>query len=445
MQQIKLSSARTRRGSVLLTTLVFGGISCLMLISCLTLVQTRSIYPTRSLAWNSAIPLAEGGIEEAFTHMTDDKGNLTANGWASASGGTFQKRRDFTDTSYCIVTISNAATAMPVIFSQGFVPGPFGKGYISRLVKVTTATAGTSLFNKAILARGAITFAGDMQVNSFDSSNTNYSNADGTYNPARTLANGGVASMAGSGVAIKIAGSKIYGKIQYPAGDTYTIGSGAVGDQAFVDNAANAGTIEAGYSDNTLNVTVPDAPTPNVSSWATLVSTPYTWTNGVTYAYVMYNDNYKLLPGTTLKGSILVLGTAQLYIPIDGRIQFGSADVIKVPTTSSFQMQNASSSDAVFTGVSNDSGLATHFYYWGLSTTTGSKLSLTGNGQFAGAIYAANQKVVLTGSSSSLPRDFIGALVADTVVNSGHFYMSYDQALGNAGTGNPTLVSYREL
>jgi hypothetical protein len=443
MKQIKLSSTRAQRGSVLLMTLVFGGISCLMLISCLTLVQTRSIYPTRSLAWNSAIPLLEGGIEEAFTHMTDDKANLTANGWASASGGTFQKRRDFTGGSYCIVTISNAATAMPIIFSQGFVPGPFGKGYISRMVQVTTATAGTSLFNKAILAKGYIDFAGDMQVNSFDSSNPAYS-TNGFYDPTKALANGGIASMAGSGKGIDIAGAKIYGTMQLTAGASYTIGSGAVGDTAFVNNAANAGTIQGG-ADKTLNVAIPDAPAPDVSSWATLVSSPFKWTNGVTYDYVVYNDNYKLPAGTVIHNkSILVLGKAKIYMPPDGKWDFADSDVTKIPKGSSLEIYDAATSDAGFAGVTNDSGMAANFTYFGLATTD-KNLSLSGSGQFAGGIYAPYKNVILTGSSSSLPRDFVGALVAKSVGSSGHFYMSYDQALGNTGGGIPTLVSYREL
>jgi hypothetical protein len=38
----------------------------------------------------------------------------------------------------------------------------------------------------------------------------------------------------------------------------------------------------------------------------------------------------------------------------------------------------------------------------------------------------------------------IGAIVANSVVSSGHFYLSYDERLGGGG-GNLTLASYTEL
>ena len=72
-------------------------------------------------------------------------------------------------------------------------------------------------------------------------------------------------------------------------------------------------------------------------------------------------------------------------------------------------------------------------------------MTLTGGGFFAGGIYAYYQDVVLTGGSSAHLRDFYGALVANTVVNSGHFYMSYDQALGALGGGASTTFAWLEL
>jgi len=67
-------------------------------------------------------------------------------------------------------------------------------------------------------------------------------------------------------------------------------------------------------------------------------------------------------------------------------------------------MYNASTSDVKITGVANDGAVATHFYYWGLNTTAGSTLTLTGSGSFAGAIYAPYQTVSLGGSSANAPR-----------------------------------------
>src|SRR5438270_13312468 len=99
-----IHSTRSQQGNVLLTTMIFGGIACFMLVSCLALLQTRSAYPTRSLAWYSATPILEAGIEEAFTHLRDDIANLNANGSANGSGGTYTKRRAFSTNRSCLVT-----------------------------------------------------------------------------------------------------------------------------------------------------------------------------------------------------------------------------------------------------------------------------------------------------------------------------------------------------
>jgi hypothetical protein len=234
----------------------------MVLASILKLVSAKYTMTVRSTDWNQAIPVLEAGVEEAMTHIQDDS-SPSANGWtASTLNGVtvYRKQRSFTDGSYFYATIYGASSNTPTIISQGYVRSPLkASEYIARTVKVQTAK-GTSLFSKAILTRGTINFAGDMQVNSYDSSNPNYSNPNGTYNASKTLANGWIGSMASSGTAIDLAGALIYGGIQYNAGATYNLGSGIVGDTAYVNNSGNSGTIEAGYKDNTLNVAISTTP-----------------------------------------------------------------------------------------------------------------------------------------------------------------------------------------
>jgi hypothetical protein len=463
---MKLTTSKLPRaphGNVLIMTLVFSAIVALMVAGYLNLAKSRTLLRARSLAWNTAIPVLEAGIEEAFTHLKDDSPALTTNGWSAATVGgqpVLIKSRTFPDNSYFSVTIYNATANGATIYSSGFVPAPLGQGYISRVVRVTMA--GTKgLFAKAILARSTINFAGDVQLNSYDSSNTNYSYPDGTYFSSRSsrfLANGWIASMASSDTAIDLAGAKIYGGIQYPGGATYHIstgsgGGGIVGDTTYVSNPANAATIQMGHSDNTLNINIPPTPLPTNSSGNTV--DPSTWTykaplttrfttNWVTYAYVLTSGDWSTGSDTIHNQSILVQGNARLYVGRNGRVQMESGDAIKIPQGSSLQIYNDSTTDAVFTGIANDSQLPTKFYYWALSGTTGTKLSLTGGSYCAGAIYAYYQNVVLTGGSSGT-RDFYGALVANTVVNSGRFWMSYDQALGGIGANQPIAYSYTEL
>ena len=73
----------------------------------------------RALAWNSAMPVLEAGIEEALTHLHDDKGNLAVKEWTEdVVNGTkvYWKYGKIDDYSYFYVTNFNSSSTTPVIF-----------------------------------------------------------------------------------------------------------------------------------------------------------------------------------------------------------------------------------------------------------------------------------------------------------------------------------------
>src|SRR5258705_13037316 len=113
MTLLPANSTRSERASALVMALVFGLVAGIVLASYLGLLKSRMLVRARSFSWNSAVRVLEAGIEEALTHLQADGAALTANGWTnSGSGATrvFKRRRDFSDGSYCVVTISNAVT-----------------------------------------------------------------------------------------------------------------------------------------------------------------------------------------------------------------------------------------------------------------------------------------------------------------------------------------------
>ena len=83
-----------------------------------------------------------------------------------------------------------------------------------------------------------------------------------------------------------------------------------------------------------------------------------------------------------------------------------------------------------------------------LPTTAGSKVTLTGSGDYSfdGTLYAPNKKVVMTGSNGG-NQDFVGAITADNFTMSGHSYMHVDEALFKNGSGTVKYVidSYGEI
>src|SRR6266571_6643930 len=100
---MKLIIKKSAEGSTLVITIVISALIGSVLCSFLVLISARNQGAMRALAWNSAIPVLEAGIEEALTHLHDDKNNPTANDWANdvVDGQTvYWKRRDFPDGSY---------------------------------------------------------------------------------------------------------------------------------------------------------------------------------------------------------------------------------------------------------------------------------------------------------------------------------------------------------
>src|ERR1041385_2005081 len=74
--------SRAEAASTLLITMITCGLLGTVLCSYLVLITHRNTSAMRAMAWNSAIPVLEAGIEEALTHLHDDKGNPTANQWS---------------------------------------------------------------------------------------------------------------------------------------------------------------------------------------------------------------------------------------------------------------------------------------------------------------------------------------------------------------------------
>src|SRR5437867_894675 len=60
---------REERGSVLVMTVILGGILVFVLASYLTMIQTQSLSVSRSQSWNAALVVGEAGVEEALAHL----------------------------------------------------------------------------------------------------------------------------------------------------------------------------------------------------------------------------------------------------------------------------------------------------------------------------------------------------------------------------------------
>lgn len=255
-----------RNGSVLVVTLLISMIIGITLAAFMDLSSSAHRAVVRSGVWNSCIPLAEAGIEEALTHVYLNSTNLATQGWTmSTSGLTITNGTTLTGTVYYktrtlnggnyIAAIQGGAT--PTITVQGNLPKPLTTDdMINRTVQVRTV--GGALFARGLVARGSINWNGSILSDSFDSQNPAYSTG-GLYDASKRKDNGSIGSVEGN-VDVGANGT-IYGTAGTgPTGVITTGPHGSVGDAAYI---AGGGTgIQTGHSQNDLNVSFPDATVP---------------------------------------------------------------------------------------------------------------------------------------------------------------------------------------
>src|ERR1041385_6928247 len=123
------------RGIVLMTVLVTASVISVVLVSVLVWAGSHNLVTARSKCWNSALGVAEAGVEEALAQLKDHNYDRNANNWV-LTNGVYQKTRTI-GTGYYVVNISTGTPA--VITSTGLVTAPLKSSeYIKRTVQVVT-------------------------------------------------------------------------------------------------------------------------------------------------------------------------------------------------------------------------------------------------------------------------------------------------------------------
>ena len=445
----------------LLTALVIG----VTLASYLTLVSSQNASTMRSLAWNSALPVVEAGIEEALSQLhtmcvnfknginDPSAGSLmAANQWQRLSNGNYYHKRNLKNDEYYEVTIQPVDP--PVIVSYGYVPAPMSPAsqvgmilgnilpggtpatrQLIRKVRVTTKRA--SFFDHAMAAEGLIDMNGRfILTDSFDSSDPSASTL-GKYDITKRKGNGDVAS---NGALINVNNAGIMGKVSTGPGGTIELGSWAsVGSTAWVSKPTIG--IEPGYASDDMNVEFPAVVVP---AQALTGNTTYTTSVGGTKTLLgglLGSPTYFKL--TDFSGKITVTGDVVVYVPPGGTVSFTGNSGITLAAGATLKVYvGAASADISGKGVINP-GSALNFQYYGLPSNT--SLSFGGNAAFSGSVYAPSAALSLGGGGSDI-YDFVGSCIVKTVKMNGHFKVHYDEALAKIGPMRDYVVtSWTEL
>ncbi|MBM3847045.1 MAG: hypothetical protein FJ405_12265 [Verrucomicrobia bacterium] len=415
-------SRQRNAGGTLVPTLLITSTLGFTLASYMSLVQQGTTATGRSQAWNLTIPVLEGGIEEALTHLNSNT-SMATDGWTS-SGSVYTKQIQLgSSEAYCVTSITpgNPAT----IESQGFVRIPLStSNYVSRRVRVTASREG--LFVKGLVAKGQIDLKGNnIMVDSFDSASPSHSTG-GVYDPAKKKQNGDVATNSQLINSLSVGNADIYGDVSTGPG-----GSVSIGAQGFV-----TGTV----SDD-MNVSFPDVSGPFASASAPSSGT----VGGTSYTYVLSSGNWKINGNLGLSGNsqrILVTGDAVLHVT--GTVSLSGNAYIQIDPSASLKLYVSGASTSLGgNGVMNSTQKAEDFQYFGLPTNT--SVSFSGNAAFTGVIYAPSASLNLGGGGSTT-YDFVGAAIANTITMNGHFNFHYDEDLANLDSSRGySIVSWNEF
>ncbi len=421
-----------------MTTLVLGAIMGAALASYLGIVRSQHRAVARSVAWNTALPVAEAGVEEALAHLNFES-NKVASGWVLVGTNYVKSRTNTVAGTRYEVSIS-PDPLKPVITSKAYVNVPMSTNLIKRGVRVACTNRNTAI--KGMLAKGSMNFGGNVVTDSFDSTDPTKSTG-GTYDAAKKQANGYLGTNGKSAGVIRANGSvQLYGSVATgPTGTMNAIGGAKVGDTAWM--AGGSSGVQPGHSADDMNVYFPDVQVPFTGGYSipTVLSGLLSLIGGTNYTYSLGSGTYQMssLDMSSSK-AMMITGDAILYVT--GDVSLSGQAYIYIAPGASLNLYVGGSTSIGGKGVMNPSAQAKSFKYFGLPTNTSVKFS--GNSTFAGVIYAPNADLTMSGGGST-DIDFVGASTTSTVTMSGGYKFHYDESLANTTDAFYVASSWDEI
>lgn len=442
-----------QKGGVLVTCLVSAFILGLTLASFMTLGQTEYTSVCRSQSWNRTIPLTEAGVEEAMALLNKYAGTTntitswtntaTDDGWSVVTNNVYEMIRSVGQDSYTVYITNNGS---PTILSTATLGWNYRYAYARpqtmfaavgvstpavaptrRSVLIQTSPPKTYYLFQ-ILAKKGITISGGGTNDSVNSADPNYAN--NPWSMSLSHANGNIGTIeTGTSGAFDESSSSIYGHVHTGAGSTAKVsgGNGGIGDPAWL--SGNGGKIESGWTDDTLNISVPDAPP--APTGVTIWPWPSASNNVYTLSGSAGTTKYYTVPaGLNVSGSGTVLitnGTVCMICQGDFTLSGGSGIVIaKGASLSAYFSGKTTLSGG---GVINAAGYATNCAFYGSANCT--DITYSGGSGFIGTVWAPYAVYTQSGGSG-----VIGALIVYSFTQSGgKSLMRYDEALGAGPSG----------
>lgn len=391
MRMFKVGMAKIRQlldgkhGFIMI--MVYGLISIMAILS-LALFSRQNIFllssernRNRIVAFN----MAEAGLDRAMTQLATDP-TYTGTGFNSMSSGPMEGGYD--------VTVSTPAgqPTYRLVTANGYAPSntATARGYETRRITAYAQLGNFSYFDFAVFSDDGMQLNGNATIDSYDSRNGPY----GEHNRAE---NGDIGTDSiGAGTVRLTGNAMVKGDAQVgPNGDPASVVS-TTGD-ASVTGVLSAAKEERDYQPQTTNIASLGAL--NIKGNTTQ------YLAAGTYRYSSFS----------IAGNGQLVATGPVVIYVDGPVSIAG------------------------NGVSTQANTPPNFLMY---VTNNSDVSISGNGNFYGGIYAPASHISNTGNG-----EIYGALVADDYHQTGNGNVHYDEALRNTGgssNSGVSLVSWRE-
>ena len=302
-------------------------------------------------------------------------------------------------------TTNEAAETQPIIRIPAIHQNAFIRAALDEPIR--------PLFSFALRASlGIVSNSGWLLVDSYDSSDTNYSGPGGWYDFRKTKDGGDVALGFANDGTHYLGNAHIKGRVFTGESSMVMLGpNGSIGSTAW-QAAGNTG-IEPGWVTNTLRPSFMPAPVTVPFVGGVVPSAGVV--GGVTYNYVLTNADYEL---NVISGSqkMLVTGNARLHVK--GAIFISVGGYIDILPNASLQLFCAGDAKLA---VANR-GATTNFQFYGLASNT----NLSTYGTLVGVIYAPN--AVFTFGRSTDGSDLGGACIVRQFIGL-HANIHFDESL----------------
>lgn len=419
------SRLRTRRGSAIITVLILAAVTAVIASGFLFRSAQEAKLATRSFFNSAALNLAEAGIEEGLFAINTD-GYTSANGWTVASDSATSYVKTISSLSLAQATgsirirIDNPASQTPAVIAAGVVDIP----QQPRLLKQIRITGRKrNLWANGIVAKGTLTFSGDNDIDSYDSSL-------GVYNAATNRSDQATVATTSTALDPVVVGSQasIYGYVA-TAGGNPTVGAGGMIYGATTPAGTNIDTtrIRYDFTTNLPDVTAPTGTAVSLSAISSTLTLPRgSDTPGANGRYLYTTTGLNLAGSNTLT----ISGPVDLIVTGDVSTS-GNAAISITGSTARLNLYSPGTINLTGNAIQNNTDIPAYVSIWGTAPSSGAaqSIKIAGNGSFTGTVYAPNANVQLTGNGATN-----GAVICKGLTAGGNGQFHYDIRLADVRT-----------